>query len=326
MKANKFNGSFFLLLFSSTITIGIIAAIFAKTLPLFAAKVIYYCKQLFSSTVFQIPHLLGIVIVSLLVTALMLGILSFLIQLFKTNMLLKKLLLRRVIMPKRVWKIIFPLGLGNNVYLVNDKNLFSFCAGIVLPRIIITTGLVESLTNKELEAVFLHEQAHLQSRDPLKIILGKTLASMFFFLPIFSQLNRNMNATNEILADRFVLNSQRGTIYLRGALKKILRTPQVALATVPGIASPDHLEIRIRRLMNPTIQHSFRVSLLSIFTSLVFLTLGLLFLQAPVSAFQTQHSAYPSYFLCSADNACSRECQDNSKFLLTNDKSYYYTK
>lgn len=308
---NKFNTSFFSLLLLSAFTSYIVIALFTKTLPLFLAKVVYFCQELATKTLFQIPHTLPDIIIFILSSAIVLGILSFLVQVGKTHRLVKRLLLKRISLSEKVEKIITRLGLKNKVYVVEDENLFSFCSGIFSPSIIITTGLISSLNDKELEAVFLHEKAHLQSRDPFKIILGKTISWVFFFLPIFSELNKNIVATNELLADRFVIKSQQDTAFLRGALKKILMEPQVTLATVPAIANPDYLEIRIHRLVNPALKQSFRISWKSIATSLLFFILSVFVLQTPVSAFSTENHKEHSYFICSSDNACRQECQTN---------------
>ena len=314
MRTHRLNGSFLFLILLSLVTGFITLALFVKTLPLIASKALYFCQQFVSNTLFQIPHTLPNALVITLGTAILLGVLSFFIQLWKTQRLVKGLLIKHVTISKKTESMIVSLGLKNRVHLVKDTNVFSFCSGILSPSIIITTGLVSSLNDKELEAVFLHEKAHLQSHDPLKIILGKTISWVFFFLPIFSELNKNIVATNELLADRFVINSQQGTMYLRGALRKILITPQVTLATVPAIANPDYLEMRIHRLINPAAHYNnFGVSLRSILISVAFFVTSLFLLQTPVSAFSMEHSKETSYFVCSSENSCSEQCEHNAQ-------------
>ena len=294
-------------------------AIFAKTFPLLAAKAIYYCQQVISNTftsntLFQVPHSLHHFLILTLIVSLGLGVLSFFVQLVKTYGLIQRLLTKKVSVPRKIHKTVTLLNLSNKVYVIKDNNLFSLCFGILSPRIIITTALVSSLTQKELEAVLLHEQAHMQNRDPLKILLGKTVTSMFFFLPIFSEFNRNMTATNELAADQWAITSQKGTIFLRGALKKILSRPQVAFATVPAISNTDYLEIRIHRLVNPALKQNFRISWKSIITSLVFLIVSIFVVQMPVSALSMEnHKEKSSYFVCSSNNSCQQECYNRAQ-------------
>lgn len=299
------NGSFLSLTFAAFAVGSISIAIFSKIAPLLVAKAVYFCRQFISSnTLFQIPQSLAGILIFLLGTVFLLGILSFLFQLYKTKLLVNKLLQKRTAIPPKLYKLAKTLDLDNKIVLVEDNNLFSFCYGLLFPRILIATSLASSLESKELEAVLLHEKAHLQAFDPFKIHLGKAIASMFFFLPIFAELNKNMNATNEILADRFVIKSQEDSAFLRGALRKILVTSQVNLAGVPAISNSDYLEIRIARLMNPTMKHSFRVSTLNILTSLSFFVLSWFLLQTPVRAFQVENLTAAS----------QKNCTNNTEF------------
>lgn len=316
MRINKLNGSFLsLVVFAATVGF-ISVALFVKSLPLFVAKAVYYCQQYLSShTSLQIPHSFSGTIVFLLGIVLLLGIISFLLQIYKTQILLHKLLRKRIAQTSKLTKVAARINLDNKINLIEDKNLFSFCYGLFFPRILITTSLVAVLSDKELEAVLLHEKAHLRSFDPMKVLLGRAVSCMFFFLPIFSELNNNMNATTEILADRYVSEFQQEAANLKNALKKILSTPQVRFATVPAISNPDYLEIRIKRLVHPTVKHGVGISLSwrSVLTSLLFVVISLFLLQTPVSAFSAENSKDPSYFVCASDNACRQDCSENAK-------------
>lgn len=312
MKISRFNGSFLSLIFITTAATFLIAAIFVKILPSISAKSLYFCQQLISNTLIQIPYPVKSTVIIVLLIALALGSLSFFIQMVKTKRLVKSLLRKRAALPQGVTEITNSLDLKEKIHVIEDTNCFSFCAGILYPRILITTALITTLTNKEIESVLLHEKAHIQNHDPLKMLFGKTVSWLFFFLPIFSELNKNMQATSEILADSFVTSFQKDDTYLRSALKKILTTPQMSFALTPAIANPDYLEIRIDRLINPT-PRRFNASWMGIGTSILFFSFMMFFLQTPVSAFQIGNSGEESYFICSSDNACSQNCNINAK-------------
>lgn len=309
---SRFNRSFLLFLFLAFVTSLVVIALLNKSFPLVSTQALYFCQEFISNTLFKLPRILPSAIVVAIIPIFLLGVLSFLVQFYKTFSLQKRLYSKRVELSPRVEKLISVLGLYGRVDVVGDPNLFSFCAGIIKGRITITTGLVEKLSNKELEAVLLHEQSHLNNLDPIKVLLGKTVSSMFFFLPIFSELNKNIVATNEILADSWAVEIQGGSNFLRSAIRKIISTPQVQLNIVPGITS-DSLDIRVHRLANPSFEHKFRLSIASITTSILFIFLSWFILQTPVNAFHTQSHDEPSYFLCSADNACRQECSHNAQ-------------
>ena len=309
----KFNVGFLFFLLTAFVVGAVVVALLGKTFPLITAKTLYFCQQFLASTLFQIPRAFPNILISAIVFASVLGVLSFFIQLHKTRGLWRRFAPQMIVLPQRLQKIIAILHLKNKVCIVDDVNLFSFCVGLFFPRVIISTGLARSLSNKELEAVLLHEQAHIQNYDPLKMVFGKTIASMFFFLPIFQELYKNMITGNEILADNWTIQIQQTSIFIKGAMKKILVAPQISIVGVAAISNPDSLEVRIYRLVNPNIKHNFYLSWRSIVTTILFLVLGVLLVKTPVNAFQLEHSSEPSYFLCSGDIMCGEQCQHNAQ-------------
>lgn len=309
----KVNRSFLSLALLTLGMVALLAQVLAKLFPLATAKIIYFCQKFISETLFPIPHSLPYGIVFGLGAIAAIGGASFLLQLTKTHRLLQKLLRDQVPVPEHVQRIIDTLHLGNRVHLVRNQQPFSFCAGSITPHIIMTTALVSTLDDKELEAVLFHEQFHLRHRDPLKILFGKTVSVMFFFLPIFSELSRNMVGTNELLADAWTTAQQGETKSLRGALKKILIASPVRYAGVAAIANPDHLEVRVYTIAQPQRRHQARLSPLSIMTSIVFIVISWLIIRTPVNAFSVQSTAEPSYFVCSSTSMCSQQCQSTAE-------------
>lgn len=212
------------------------------------------------------------------------GLLSALIQIFKTKFYLNNLLTRKIIPSKRLVKILNKLSLGDKTVIVKNKDIFSFCAGLFSPYIVLSTALIKSLTDKELEAVLLHEQSHLLARDPLKVLAGRTFAAMFFFLPIFRELYKYTEGTSEYLADQWTINSQKKSAFLKNAMKKIISSDHQALSFVSNATSADYFEIRIRRLSNPKIKSKLKVSFFSLATTILFLGAGIFFFSMPVKA------------------------------------------
>ncbi|MBI4038715.1 M56 family metallopeptidase [Candidatus Daviesbacteria bacterium] len=306
------NQSYIILVLLGLVAGAISIALLAKVYPLFSAKALYFCQQFVANTFFMLPHTLPGAFATAVWAVLSLGLISFLIQLAKTYALLRKTIPKKIPLTRKLQETVNSLGLGNSTQLIEDKNLYSFCIGFLNPKIIITSGLISDLTQKELEAVLLHEQMHLKNRDPLKILIGKTVSSTFFFLPIFRELYRNMEATNELIADYWTTEIQKDTKFLRSALRKIIAQPQITFATVPAISHPDHIEIRVRQLKNTGIKHKLTLSYSSIIGSAMFIVVSLFVLQTPVDAFHTEDSSEPSYFVCSVDNVCRQECHHNS--------------
>ncbi len=307
----RINLSFYVLLLSSLIVGLVLTVILYKVSPLFTSRTIFLCQKFVSDMMLEIPRPLSSVLILAAGLVAGTGLLSFLVQLIKTHIFLKKLLVKKIPVSRVLARILETLKLTKRVVLVKDDNLFSFCCGIFSPFIVVSTGLVRSLTAKELEAVLLHEQSHLISRDPGKVLLGKTFSSMFFFLPIFRELHKNTEAVNELLADQWAISHQENSTFLRRALKKILAAPEVNLAAVSNASGPDYFEIRIHRLLDPGTKHKLRPSSVSLVTTFLFILVSWFSLQTPVSAFQTDTMDSNAYFLCSHDRACSEECRIN---------------
>jgi hypothetical protein len=60
----------------------------------------------------------------------------------------------------------------------------AFCAGLLRPRVFVTSGMVASLADDELDAVLVHEAEHAHRRDPLRRLAGRAAADVLFWLPL----------------------------------------------------------------------------------------------------------------------------------------------
>ena len=64
----------------------------------------------------------------------------------------------------------------------------AFCAGLLRPRVYVSTGAVAILDQEALSAVLAHERHHARRRDPLRLAIGRVLARALFFLPGLADL------------------------------------------------------------------------------------------------------------------------------------------
>lgn len=93
-----------------------------------------------------------------------------------------------------------PLAI-EDAFVIDDPRPQAFCAGLLRPRVYVTTGAVEILDPEALAAVLLHERHHARRRDPLRLAAGRVLARALFFLPGLAELGRRRQALAEISAD-----------------------------------------------------------------------------------------------------------------------------
>lgn len=96
--------------------------------------------------------------------------------------------------------------------LVIDEELpRAFCAGLLRPRVYLTTGALAALDQSALEAVLIHERHHARRRDPLRLAAGRVIAASLFFIPTLTALVRRQQALAELSADESAALGGTGT-------------------------------------------------------------------------------------------------------------------
>jgi beta-lactamase regulating signal transducer with metallopeptidase domain len=90
---------------------------------------------------------------------------------------------------------------------VEDERPRAFCAGLVRPRVYISSGAVAVLDEPALHAVILHERHHARRRDPLRLATGRVLARALFFMPGLRELIRRHQVLAELSADESAVNA-----------------------------------------------------------------------------------------------------------------------
>jgi len=84
---------------------------------------------------------------------------------------------------------------------IDDERPRAFCAGLLRPRVYVSTGMLALLDESALAAVLLHERQHARRRDPLRLACGRVLARALFYVPRLGELVRRLQALSELSAD-----------------------------------------------------------------------------------------------------------------------------
>ncbi len=283
MSANK---AFFILFSLSSIALVGLATIFIKTVPLLLSHVVYICQKTFSNVIFTFSHSGSLLLIILMAVVLLIGILTLTVQILKTRRYLKKNLSRKILMPAALRSITQQLNLDGKVSLLKDNNKFSFCYGLFKPKICLSTGLLKDLTKIELKAVILHESYHLKNHDPLKILLGKTSAIMFFFIPLLRDIQKYYAFLKEIAADEEVIrNGNKHSLI--SVLSKLMVSPSPKFAGVAALVNINDLEKRILYLSGKQIKNTSKPSIANIFISVLVVVFSLMIINTPVYAVNT---------------------------------------
>lgn len=303
------NKAFYILLATSSIAFVGLAGVLTKTLPLNFAHVVYFCQKNLSPIIGTLPHTISFLLTFMAIAILAVGLSISLIQILKTRVFVKNNLKKRTSIPRDVKKVLLMVHIDKKIDIVKNKRKFSFCYGMLSPRICLSTGLIRSLTKKELYAVLLHEKYHLKSYDPLKIILARAAAYMFFFIPILRDVQRYYTFSKELAADNEVIKDGAKESLLK-ALSKLLLVNEKSFGGVAAFASVHDLEKRIEYLSKGSYNGSLKPSLINLILSAVVMVSALLIVSAPVHAVSmSDESMEHSLFICPFGSECLAACK-----------------
>lgn len=275
-----------------------------KIAPLTVSHTVYYCQTLFANTAVTLPHSLPSLFMILLLLVFSTGILIFIVQVMKTRFMVQKLLKKRVLISPQISAISETLGVAKRVDIVKDKRCLSFCYGFLKPRIVLSSQLLQILTDKELKAVLIHEHYHLKNRDPLKIMLGQIAFSMFWFLPILKDLHEHFIVLKEFSADELVIDMQGSAKSLKSALAKVVDysiTPSLGVVTFTANKS---LEARVIHLTDRTKKPSFRMSVIRLLMSGFVILFIFVFLNIPIYEVNSGANKH-TYLICPKVGKCA---------------------
>jgi len=98
----------------------------------------------------------------------------------------------------------------DGVFVIDDERPDAFCAGLLRPRVYLTTGALAGLDAPALDAVLVHEREHARRRDPLRLATSRVIARSLFFLPAIRELRRGQKMLAEVSADESAVSAAAG--------------------------------------------------------------------------------------------------------------------
>lgn len=134
---------------------------------------------------------------------------------------------------------------GVTLQLTPARRPAAFCFGLLRPRVVVTSGLLERLSAEETAAVVWHEAEHVRRREPLKCLLARLASNTFFWIPLLRDLLDRFLLVKEIVADRRAV-ARTDSAALAGALFEVASTP-----TLAAVGAGDFALARVERLFAP---------------------------------------------------------------------------
>ncbi len=124
----------------------------------------------------------------------------------------------------------------------------AFTAGLLAPRIYVSSALGHRLSQAELDCVIAHEAAHVRRKDPLRLSTYRFLSCILFWLPVLRGLASDMADEAEIQADTEA--GHDAPLALASAILQLSAVPYlpVPAGSLVRFHNPDLLDRRIRRL------------------------------------------------------------------------------
>jgi len=158
--------------------------------------------------------------------------------------------LRRMDVSPRLGRLLKESGLGpERVHLFPSRLSFACTAGLFFPRIHVSAGLVDSLSDEEVKAVLRHEQSHLRRRDPLRGALIGFFGHFFFSIPMATRLLQSLRRDSELIADDYALSFSPSPAVLASALVKVKRDNLSRAKVTTGFTGGDILGVRLNRIL-----------------------------------------------------------------------------
>ena len=184
------------------------------------------CQQIIKSVFSHGNHIVGLGLVILVALMLIAAILKLLFSTLKTKRRLGRLTGNYYnAYPKKILTILKANKIDLDIVrIVKNESDFAATVGTFRPRVVISTGTISRLSNKELEAVVLHEIYHQKSQHGLLLVFGEVVASCFFFLPAIKELVKKMRGSFETEADKFAIRIQKTDLPIQIALSKVEAT------------------------------------------------------------------------------------------------------
>lgn len=121
---------------------------------------------------------------------------------------------------------------GGRINVIEDEQRFAYAVPTRAGCVVVSTGLLESLSPMERRAVFAHERAHLRLRHHRYLLAAELSRSV---LPFIRPLTRQLHHATERAADEAAVDAVAGerSIVATAIARAALGTP--AIGTIPAL-------------------------------------------------------------------------------------------
>ena len=151
------------------------------------------------------------------------------------------------------------LQIKKEVIIKVSKNITTpLTIGFLKPIILIPIASINNLNATQLEAVLLHELAHIKRQDYLINLLLMMIDVLMFFNPFSKCISKQIDIEREICCDDMVLQQNYSSTVYAAALLNIAKSQlqaQPVFGALTAVAPNNQLKDRIKRILNLEVEH-----------------------------------------------------------------------
>ncbi len=162
----------------------------------------------------------------------------------------------------------------DQITVITSEAPIALTYGLIKPKVVLSTALVNMLTEEELRAVICHEQFHQQHRDPLKKFLITLFVAAIWYVPILKWVSKHYQTLREIEADKFAMLQTNNMLDLSSALLKLLKNEHRQRHAFAVSFADTSVNDRIQHILSPEKEVHATLPVGTILYS-VFIVLGL---------------------------------------------------
>lgn len=239
----------------------IVLTLLSKSFNGFVAHITQVCKNIVSACFEAVPFFSSLIYLptptGIIMSALFLFIGFGLIRLLLSIAFIQVLKLRhnnlKLVNSKRVDNAYQRSSILNcKPSVFESPKPFAYTYGLFRPKVYISTKAVEMLDDEELEAVLLHEAAHVSRKDNIQITFMAFIKDVLFFLPISNLLFKLFSREKEHEADDFAVSRRANAFGLASAIVKMSKSktcPSLPLGAM-AFSESKIIEDRVKRLIS----------------------------------------------------------------------------
>lgn len=292
-----------------------------KFIPLLFHRTVYMCKHVVESVSFQeIPHYITSLIACSGILYIGYVVIEISIALFQYNILRRQLDKTGREPDARIISIQLKHPYLKDIHLMTHTKAQAFSLGFFHRHIYVSSELLQSVNNKELEAILLHEYTHVKNFDALKLLIAFLVETSLSFIPSLKDCTLHIRIDREIHADTFAVTTQKTNKYILGSIKKMLaRTAINAIQPqfVPHFAVEDLFDARISSLIQQKTVYKKPFSKVRFFISVSSLSFIAFLMVTPLHATEMLVDGKSTVMACSESSpSCIALCQANASHLL----------